>query len=620
MKKGVTLLLIFTLPLLTIAAGGDTVFVKQFGLLPGTRENAVKAVRSALELCKIKEHPVLFFPKGRYDFWPQYTIEKEYYESNTTANNPKRCAIWIYNFDNLTIDANGSEFIYHDRVQPFTIDNSRNITIKNVSIDWDIPLTAQAIIKDTATGYIDIQIDTIANPYIIEEGKIVFTGEGWKSKWWGTMEFQYDTRLIVPQTGDDGVLGNDWENYTATKQGNGIIRLHNQFTRNPSPGNIIVMRHSERDHAGIFITGSKNVQLERTNIYQTAGLGVLSQYSENLSFSYLKVVPNKTKGRYYSGHDDGCHFSNCKGKITISNSEFEGLMDDPINVHGTAVQVIEKKSQNELLCRFMHGQSMGMVWAQRGDTIGFINHETMQTFAYRTIANFKSLNKEDFILSFNDAVPAVLNVKDALENLSWTPDLAIRNSLFSVNRARGILVSTPGKVVIEDNTFESSGSAILIAGDANQWFESGAVKDVVIRRNNFTDACLTSMYQFCEGIISIDPEIPVVNSRTLFHRNITITENNFHPYDYPVLYAKSVDGLTFTNNTITRSHRFTPFHARKFMFTFLACKNISIAGNQLQGEVLGKNILLQQMTTNDLKVNPAKTFTIVKDQKVNSSH
>lgn len=34
-------------------------------------------------------------------------------------------------------------------------------------------------------------------------------------------------------------------------------------------------------------------------------------------------------------------------------------------------------------------------------------------------------------------------------------------------RARGILVSTPGKVLIERNYFESSGSAILIAGDAN---------------------------------------------------------------------------------------------------------------------------------------------------------
>jgi hypothetical protein len=614
MKKPVGVLLIFVLPLLCAATDNDTVFVKQLGLLPGTRENAVKIAQQALELCKTKKHPVLFFEKGRYDFWPQYAVEKEYYESNTTAINPKRCAIWIYNFDNLTIDANGSDFIYHDRIQPFTIDSSRNISIKNVNIDWEIPLTAQGIIKDTAKDYIDIQIDTIANPYIIEKDKIVFVGEGWKSKWWGIMEFQFDTRLIVPQTGDDGVLGDNWENYKAEKKGEGIIRLHYSFTRKPVPGNVIVMRHNERDHAGIFIINSKNVQLDKINIYQTAGLGVLSQYSENLYFDYLRVVPDKAKGRYYSGHDDGCHFSNCRGKIVVDHSEFEGLMDDPINVHGTAVQVIERKSTTQLVCRFMHEQSVGMRWAEPGDSIAFINHETMQSFAYGVITDFTAISKEDFIISFQDPVPSALIVKDALENITWTPDLTITNSLFSVNRARGILVSTPGKVLIENNTFESSGSAILIAGDANQWFESGAVKDVVIRKNNFTDACLTSMYQFCEGIISVDPEIPKLDNKTPFHRNITITENRFHPYDYPVLYAKSVDGINFSNNTITRSKRFTPFHPRKFMFTFLACKNVVVHNNKLEGEVLGKNILLQQTPAKEIKLSPANIF-VIKNEK-----
>ncbi|MGC4038200.1 MAG: right-handed parallel beta-helix repeat-containing protein [Chitinophagaceae bacterium] len=603
-------LLLFLFSIASSAQRGDTVLVSQFGLHANSRENAVKAVQAALEFCKNKKQPVLVFPKGRYDFWPQWATEKEYYESNTTAINPKRCATWIYDFNNLVIDANGSDFIYHDRIQPFTIDSSSNITIKNVNIDWDIPLTAQATIKDTAADYIDIQIDTIANPFVIEEDKIVFIGEGWKSKWWASMEFQPDTRLIVPKTGDNGVMGDNWEDYKAEKVSAGIIRLHYRFTRKPSPGNVIVMRHSERDHAGIFITSSKNIHLDHIDIYHTAGLGVLSQYSENLSFEYLRAVPNKRKGRYYSAHDDGCHFSNCKGKIVVDHSEFEGLMDDPINIHGTAVQIIERKSPTELLCRFMHEQSIGMKWAEPGDSIAFIHHETMQTFAFGVVVSFKALTKEDFLLTFNKPVPGELLLKDALENLTWTPDVVISNSLFSVNRARGILVSTPGKVIIENNTFSSSGSAILIPGDANQWFESGAVKDVMIRGNNFTDACLTSMYQFCEGIISIDPEIPKLDKNKPFHRNITITENNFHPFDYPVLYAKSVDGLTFSNNTITRSNRFVPFHSRRSMFTFLACKNVTIAGNQLQGDVLGKNISVEQTAVNDLKISPKGIFKI----------
>jgi len=71
-----------------------------------------------------------------------------------------------------------------------------------------------------------------------------------------------------------------------------------------------------------------------------------------------------------------------------------------------------------------------------------------------------------------------------MENLSWIPDLLFRNNQVLCCRARGILISTSGKVVIEQNYFKMSGSPILIAGDANYWWESGAVKDVLIQNND----------------------------------------------------------------------------------------------------------------------------------------
>jgi hypothetical protein len=596
----VFILLIFA-PSSAYTAVGDTVFMKGFGLMPNSRQNAVRPIQLALDSCRKMDHPVLLFEKGRYDFWPQYAVEKDYYESNSTDINPKRCAIWIDQFNNLSIDAAGSDFIFHDRIQPFTIDHSTNVSVKNVQIDWDIPLTAQAVVVDTSSTFIDINIDSVQFPHIIEKGKLVFVGEGWKSEWWGTMEFESSSGLIRPGTGDEGVLGANWQNYTATALPSGITRLQFPFTRKPAIGNVLVLRHSERDHAGIFITNSKGIALDSITIYHTAGLGVLSQYSGDLHFRSLHVVPNLSKKRVFSGHDDGCHFSNCKGAIVVENSSFRGLMDDPINIHGTAVQVVEKLPGNQLLCRFMHEQSVGMEWGFVGDTIGFIDHSTMQTIARGVITKFEARCLTDFILTFDKPVPAALNVKDALENLTFTPSVEIRNSLFSVNRARGILVSTPRKVLIEDNRFESSGSAILIAGDANQWFESGAVSDVTIRRNDFTDACLTSMYQFCEAIISIEPEIPNMLPSKPFHRNINIRENQFHPFDYPVLYAKSTSGISFVDNTITRSTRFAPFHARKSMLSFVACSKIVVSGNRLVGEVLGKNILLTNTNRKELK-------------------
>jgi len=136
--------------------------------------------------------------------------------------------------------------------------------------------------------------------------------------------------------------------------------------------------------------------------------------------------------------------------------------------------------------------------------------------------------------SRRNAVAAVARALDACRRVE-NPVL-----VFPKGRARGVLVSTPGRVLIERNRFASSGSAVLIAGDANYWYESGAGRDVTIRGNVFAPACLGSPYQFGEGIVSVYPEIPAPDTAFPFHRNIRIEDNEFHPSDYPVLYAKSV--------------------------------------------------------------------------------
>jgi hypothetical protein len=585
----------------------DTLRIGDFGLAPGTRVNAVPFVQEALEACKGKPNTVLFFPRGRYDFWPHHCIEKVYYESNTSVNNPRRCAILLEGLTGVTIDCGGSDFVFHDRMQPFTIDKATDISVKNVSIDWDIPLSAEAEVIEVNTDYMDIRIDPIESPYVIENGKLVFVGEGWKSQWWGTMEFDRQTRAVAYKTGDWGCLGGGWNAYTAIELSPGLIRLNHAFKRLPEKGNYLVLRHSERDHSGFFITESRNIQLQDINMYHNAGLGILSQYAENLTFRRVNSVPNPDKNRILAGHDDGLHFSNCAGQIIIDQCRFHALMDDPVNVHGTCVRIMEKPDSNTLICRFMHEQSIGMVWARPGEKVGFIENNSMMTVAEGTVDQFDAINPELFRLRFKDRFPAAVEPGYALENLYWTPDVLITGCRFESCRARGVLVSTPGKVVIENNVFESSGSAILIAGDANNWYESGGVTDVLIRNNHFTDLCLTSMYQFCEAVISIFPEIPKLDpKKSGFHRNIRIENNQFDLYDYPVLYAKSVDNLTFSGNTLVRSHRYQPWHPRKCSISLESCKGVTVGNNVIDPEILGRNIRTLGMTKKDLHMAKAQ--------------
>jgi hypothetical protein len=469
-----------------IAAGGATeadaqvVRVTDYGAEPGSRRNAVAAVGRALEACRGLARPVLVFPRGRYDFWPQHAVEKVYFESNTTAVNPKRLAIFIEGFAGLTVDGGGSTFVFHDRMQPFTVDRSTGVTIRDLSIDWDIPLSAEAVVEAATEEYLDLRIDDRQFPYVIENDRVVFVGEGWKSGWWDAMEFDGRTLQVVPGTGDAGCLGRGFKEHRAEALAPGRVRLHRRFGRRPAVGNVLVLRHGERDHAGVFVVDSKDVTVENVDLFHCAGLGVLAQFTENLTVRGLRAVPSPAR-RVLSGHDDGVHVSNCRGLVLIEGSRFHGLMDDPVNVHGTSVRIVGRPAPDRLLCRFMHEQSTGMTWGRPGDRVAFIEHRSMRTAGEGTVVSFQARDRDTFEVRLDGPVPPGIVEGDALENLTWSPDVTIRDNAFESNRARGVLVSTPGRVLVERNVLEGEvlGRNIVLKDTAAAEVEVGPGQDWV---------------------------------------------------------------------------------------------------------------------------------------------
>lgn len=611
MKK----ILIFLIFLPVFMYGQDTIRLRDLGLTPGSRLNAVPFVNQAMEKCKGKSDIVLVFEKGRYDFWPQYANEKDYFISNTNYTYPRFCVFVVENAKHLTIDCGGSDFIFHGKLQPFTIDSSENIAIKNVSIDWEVPFGAEAEIIDVTPAYFDLKIDPKKYPYVLENDKLFFVGEGWKNLWGGVkwndpMEFDRETLEVTAGTNDD-LLGENWEKkYLARELGDGIVRITYNNNGLLKKGNYLVLRHGYRDHAGIFITDSKNVQLENINMYSNLGLSYLAQYSENLTYRNVNCLPNPGR-KIISGHDDGLHFSNCRGQITVEGCTMKGLMDDSFNVHGSYVIVTEKVNDNTLVCKFPHFQSIGLVWARKGETVAFIDGQSMKNYGSGIVSSVRLKTPETFEVIFQEAVPKDIKLADALENISWEPDVTIRNCYFGNHRARGVLISSGGRIQIDGNTFESSGSAIVFPGDIKSYFENGPIKDATISNNLFKASCLTSMYMTCEAIISVSLEVPAFDAKNPpVHKNIKIFNNTFEMYDYPALYALSVDGISFNQNKLKFSNLHKPWHPRKYNLIFEACRNIEVKGNEIEKDVLGKNINLLQTSQKELKLGKGQGFVV----------
>ena len=91
------------------------------------------------------------------------------------------------------------------------------------------------------------------------------------------------------------------------------------------------------------------------------------------------------------------------------------------------------------------------------------------------------------------------------------------------------------------------------------------------------------MFQFTSAVISIYPEIPNLNAQKAFFHGgkkhaIRIEDNVFETFDYPLLYAKSVDGLLFKGNIIHKNSDYPPFHWNKSSILLERVTNVSIEG------------------------------------------
>ena len=297
-----------------------------------------------------------------------------------------------------------------------------------------------------------------------------------------------------------------------------------------------------------------------------------------------EIVPNEFR---IEGIADATHFSACKGLIRSENGVYEGMADDAINVHGTYLKVIAREDNHTIKAQYMHPQSWGFLWGNVGDKVQFIASKTMDVIGDKTyrIQTIKAVDKPTevgakiFKITFNEILPAEVNPDTpcGVENLTWTPEVIFKNNIVRNNRARGALFSTPKKVVCANNTFDHThGTAILLCGDCNGWYETGACHNVIIKNNHFINA-LTANYQFTNAIISIYPEIPNLEAQQkYFHSNITIENNVFETFDEPILYAKSVENLIYRNNKIIKNQEFKPFHWNKERFKLERTKNVKI--------------------------------------------
>ena len=578
--------------LLFTACGKEQIYsLADYGLLPNQESNSSPLLRQALEKIAQEVNPdqscTIILPKGKYHFYPESATERVYYISNHDQDNPKQVGLALEHWKNLTFEGQGAELIFHGRMLPVSLVHAENCTLRNFSIDFAHPHIGQVevIENDTAQAVITYRIaDGV--PYEVRDSMLYFKGEGWEISPNHCIAFEPTSRRLVYQTSDTWVKTRGIEEI-APRQ------IRAKGWKNPKlvAGSVLAMRNGERPAPGIFLSYDRNTTLENIQVHYAEGMGILAQMSEDILLDGFSVcLRGADDPRYFTTQADATHFSGCKGKIISRNGLYEGMMDDAINVHGTYLRVVGREDDKTLVAQYMHPQTYGFLWGEVGDSVQFIASKTMECFGkHNQIASIEVVDHaidqgvKQFRIRFAEAIDPAVQGGDTygIENLTWTPEVLFENNTIRNNRARGSLFSTPKRTIVQDNLFDhTSGTAILLCGDCNGWYETGACRDVQIRRNRFVNA-LTNLFQFTNAVISIYPEIPdLAGQQRYFHSGIVIEENEFETFDQPILYAKSVDGIVFRNNVIRQNNAFPPFHWNNHRFLFERVVHEQITDNQ----------------------------------------
>ncbi len=464
-----------------------------------------------------------------------------YHVSNTSSETENPCqdkhiGLWLKGLRNVTLDGRGARLVTHGEMTAFVIDSCENITLRNFTVtaaDPTVPeMTVTAV--EGNSMYVKVNPD---QKYKIGDGRLAFYGHGWTLD--GGIAQIYDP--------ERDVTWRSWSplalRHVAEETGPGMLKLTYSTAPQAVPGMVFQMRDGIRDEVCGLIQYSRNVTMENMHLAFLGNFGIVGQVSEDITLRNMIFAPEEDSGRTCAGFADFVQMSGCSGRVLIEDSRFCGAQDDPINIHGTHLAVTGFPSPREVRLRYMHHQTYGFQSFMPGDEIEFIDPHTLIPASRSRVVRARMDSARVTVLTLDrDVLSSVIEMAEAVvENVSRTPEVIVRNCHFSRVPTRGLLVSTRRKVLIERNTFfRMRMSGILIADDARSWYESGMVRDVTVRDNDFVGCG--------SPVIMIAPENDVDGG--CVHSNISIMDNRFVLSGGKAVYARSVDGLEISGNRL----------------------------------------------------------------------
>lgn len=521
------------------------IFTSQYNIKSGD-DISEKLTEIFADIQKIEGEKALIFDNGTYYIDSEKCQKHKLFITNTAGDREYRkketphiqaVAFYMENISDFTLDGADSVFVIDGKATNMAVINGENITVKNVEIRHAHPDMHEMKVLSKTNHTVDFQLDEATN-YKVQGGKMYFYGKDYCCKanknayrtWWNGH--------IKPDTPDKIKRGASpfFKSFYCKDLGCNKVRVYYFDTKKYDMGECVYPYDVRRQFAGIFLDTCENVTLENIKQRFNYSLALVCQNCEDITLKNSVFAPEENSPRKMASVADFIQFCMCRGQLNVLDNYFDGAGDDLLNVHGIHF-LIKEKNGNKLKLSFMHAQTHGFNPLRAGDTLAAIDRRTLLEKSQSEILSSELVSETDIEITLANAED--FNIYDAAEDISACPDMTFKNNSSTRIITRGLLITTRGKVLVENNLFNSTTmSGILLSDDAKSWYESGMCTDVTIKDNTFV---------YCgETPIRILPENRVHEGAV--HKNIKIIGNKFKEYDGYCITAKSTSGLHIESN------------------------------------------------------------------------
>lgn len=497
--------------------------------------------------------------------------QPEYRSSQTTE---------LEKVDGVTIDGNGARLVMTDLKHAIRLSNCRNLTVKNLTVDYDpLPFT-QGVITSVSPDFrvVEFTIDKgypdLTAPYAV--GRLhLFTADGreWKRE---AADLYGKTEIIDARHG----------RFRSSKPEPAF-----------APGDRVAL--NQRKNGAFYLTGCGPVRFENITLHASPSLGFCNRFSEggdelvNVKLARGPKPIGADAERLLSTCADGLNYAYIRRGPRLVNCDFSFMGDDSVNLHSVALPVAGALDDMtfDTLRPYKHEEFAKVI--RPGDKLRLLDPTDYSVVGEAVIKSFRpSPRKYDremltkFYFNHGDGFKDWTAYEITLEP-GGTPVKAglffdipaigangfeIRDSYFHDHRARALRIMASNGV-IENNRFERiKHAAITVGAEYGYWREAGWVENIQIRNNKIRDVGCNMMLQpesYANGAISVFARLENYSGTFKGNRNISITGNFVETCPAAGIFLFAADGVTLRDNRLVNTAFGPQTPGRDYGFTGL---------------------------------------------------